>query len=179
MSRTGVRDAIANYLNTAQINYVGAVYPTRNYINEQDYEQRMLNGVTTLIGSSTGSGCVLVVNLEADRRQRRALTGRGAVNDTNIHDVVLELFFANRSGDPQAAQLDYDSIVDGIFEAIRADPTMGTGGIAPGSIWSAGEYDPWIEHAQSEPYTGPDGTTVAITGVVRWAAWEWIAGTGV
>jgi hypothetical protein len=173
MSRLTVRNAIATYLNAANINYVGAVKPTRDYVDGANYDEHNLNGVISLISSSTGSGCVLIVNLTEDKRQRRALTGRGAVNDTNVHTVALELFFANTSGQVPAAQTDYDSIVDGVFEAIRADPTMG------GALWSGGEYDPWIEHSQSAPYTDNSGTLVFVTGVVRWQAWEWLAGTGV
>ena len=39
MGRSDVRQAIATYLNEAQIDYVGAVYPARPIIlSEQDYE---------------------------------------------------------------------------------------------------------------------------------------------
>lgn len=180
MSRPGVRQAIASYLNAAQITCVGAVYPARPVVmSEQDYEQRMLGGVTTLITTASGSGCVLVVNLTGEQRERRALTGRGAVNDSNIHAVAVELWFASTGGNGPAAQADYDLIVDGMFAAIRADATLGTGGIAPGSIWSAGEYDPWIRHRQGEPYTSSDGLTVFIRGLVEFQAWEWLAGSGV
>lgn len=182
MSRVGVRQAIATYLNTAQISYVGAVYPARPIIlSEQDYEQRMLNGALSQITSANGSGCVLVVNLVEDQRDRRALTGRNAVNDTNIHSVSVELWFAC-NGDQQngtAAQEDYDLIVDGIFVAIRKDPTLGTGGQQPGDIWSAGEYSPWLNHRQGAPFTQNEGLTVFISGVIRFDAWEWIAGVGV
>ena len=170
MSRLTVRNAIANYLNAAQINYVGAVKPTRDYVDGSDYDQRNLNGVISLISSPTGSGCVLIVNLTDDRRQREALTGRGQVNDIIRHTAKVELFFANTSGSVPSAQTDYDSIVDGIFNAIRYDPTMG------GVLWSSGEYAPWIEHSQSAPYTDSSGTLVFITGVVRFLAYEWLAG---
>lgn len=173
MSRLTVRNAIASYLNAAQINYVGAVKATRDYVDGTDYEQRNLNGVISLISSSTGSGCVLIVNLTEDRRKREADTGRGQVNDTSRHSAAVELFFANTSGDVPSAQTDYDSIVDGIFDAIRADPTMG------GVLWSSGEYAPWIEHSQSAPYTDSSGTLVFITGVVRFEATEWISGTAI
>ena len=179
MSRAGVREAIASYLNLQQIDYVGQVYPARPIIlSEQDYENRMLNGAVSQITSANGSGCVLVVNLTEDDRQRRADTGRGAVNDSIIHSVVVELWFAC-NGDPENganAQADYDNIVDGIFYAIRADATLGTGGQSPGSIWSAGEYAPFIRHQQSAPYTQNEGLTVFIRGHVSFGAWVWLAG---
>src|SRR6185437_3307052 len=170
MSRLTVRNAIANYLNAAEINYVGAVKPTRDYVDGSDYDEHNLNGVISLISSPSGSGCVLIVNLTDDRRQREALTGRGQVNDTNRHSAAVEMFFANTSGSVPNAQTDYDSIVDGIFNAIRYDPTMG------GVLWSSGEYAPWIEHSQSAPYTDSSGTLVFVTGLVVFEAAEWISG---
>jgi hypothetical protein len=170
MSRNSVRAAIQSYFNTAGIPNVGTVYEARTYINEQDYEQNYMGEV---VASSNGSGCVLVVNLTQDKRTRRADTGRGAVNDSVIHSVALELFFASTLGDPVAAQNDYDATVEGIIDAIRTDATLGTGG---NPIWSAGEYSPWIDHHQAMPYTDADGMTVFIPGVVFFEAWEWVAG---
>ena len=173
MSRASTRTAVANYFTAAQINYVGAVKPQRDYIQEQDYEQRISGGQVVDTVSPNGSGCVLIVNLTGDERQRRADTGRGAVNDTYQHEVALELWLFNSSGDPAGAQSDYDAIVDQIFELIRADPTMG------GQLWSAGEYEPWIRHEQGSPFTPASGMGVMITGVVRFTAWDWLAGSGV
>lgn len=179
MSRVGVRNAIASYLNAAEVDYVGVVNAERNYINEQDYEQRILNDEITPVSSSTGSGCVLIVNITADRRKRMTLTGRGSVNDMNIHSVALELWFKNTAGDPVGGQQDYDSIVDGIFEAIRADPTLGTGGQSPGSIWQAGETEVGIDHHQTAARTPATGMGLLITGAVLFEAWEQIVGVGV
>ena len=168
--RADVRLAIQQYFQAASIPYVGAVYPARTYINEQDYITNMMGEA---VQSATGSGCVLVVNLTDDTRQRRADTGRGAVNDTYIHRVALELFFGNISGDPVATQMDYDVTVDAIVTAIRANATWGS---ANGLVWSSGEYAPFIRHEQSMVTTTADGMTTQIPGVVWFEAWEWIAG---
>ena len=174
MGRLDVRQAIATYLNNAQINYVGAVYPARPIIlPEEAYEERMLNGAVTQVSSGNGSGCVLVVNIREDQRDRMADTGFSHVNDMNKRTIVVELWFACL-GDPEnglGAQGDYDSIVDGIFIAIRADPTLGTANQPPASIWQAATYPPYIYHEQSAPYTQDEGLTVFIRGIARFEAW--------
>jgi transcriptional regulator of met regulon len=174
--RAAVRAAVTSYFQNAGISFVGTVFPARSYINETDYEQNMMG---TVVASATGSACVLVVNILDDDRTRRADTGRGAQNDSEVHTVFLELFFANTGGDPIASQQDYDTIVDEIIQAIRNDPTLA----APTVIWSAGENpglsgapSAGIRHAQKEPYTSADGMTVCIPGIVQFEAWEWIAG---
>lgn len=173
MGQGSVRAAITTTLTNAQFPYVGTVFPTRAYINEEDYE---VNATKFYTQSINQSGCVIVVNLAGpDRRNRLSLTGRGYVNDFNIHPIALELFFASRSGDPIAAQTDYDTIVDSIVPYIRNNPTLS----APSIIWSAGEYQAGVEHEQSSPFTLEDGMTVFINGVIRFEAWEQVVGTGI
>ena len=147
MSRLAVREAIASFLAEAGVEYVGIVYEARpEIINEQDYEA---NRMGEAVSSASGSSAVLVVNKAA-----------------------VEIFFASTAGNAVKAQEDYDVIVDGIVNGIRADATLG----APGTVWSAGEYDDGVDHVQGEPYTDADGMTVFIPGVVHFEAWEWIAG---
>jgi hypothetical protein len=168
MTRTAVRATVQAYIQGANLPFVGTVYPSRAYIQEQDYEQ---NANLYYTESINGSGCVVVVNLPDDDRQQKGWVGRGNVDDTNVHPVVLELFFASTLGDPVVAQQDYDTIVDALFILIRANPLLGD----PQVIWSAGEFG-GVKHVQSEPYTDPEGTTVHINGVVRLQVYEWIKG---
>ena len=169
MGRVAVRAATAAYITNAALQYVGTVYPARPVIlGERDYEQTLLGQAISL--TSGGSSAVLVVNIPENSRQRRADTGRGAVNDTNIHQIALEVWFASVAGDGVVAQQDYDGIIDSIFVLIRADATMG------GLVWSSGEYAAGIHHQQSEPYTDADGLVVQIAGVVRFEVWEWVDG---
>lgn len=178
MGQLGVRLAIQSAIENAQVPFVGTVFAARAYINEQDYEQ---NASGFYVSSANGSSCVVVVNLPGpDKRMRRALTGRGAVNDTNIHPVALELFFASKGNSVAqtdqlvAAQLDYDQVVDGLVVFIRNNPTMS----APEEVWSAGEYKAGVVHHQSEPFTDEEGMTTFIVGTIRFEAWEWLAGSG-
>ncbi len=161
------------YFDGLSLPYVGAVYPARTYISESDYEIHMLNGVAQNISSANGSGAALVINMPESKRQRRAMTGRGAVNDTDIHRVVLEAFFACTSGDPLQAQADNDTVLDAIVIAIRTDPLLGTGG---NPIWSAGEFEFGIQVLQSEPFTDEEGLTVFIPNFVELHVYEWVAG---
>ena len=168
--RTAIYDALQAAVLAGTVPLVGAVYPARSYISENDYEMNA-NGYYT--GNINGSGCVLVVNLPGpDRRTRLTLTGRQSVDDMNIHPVVLELFFATRSGDPVQGQIDYDTVVDGLIPYIRNNPTMS----APNTVWSAGEYRAGVVHRASSPFTLLDGQTVGINGTVEFEAWEQIVG---
>jgi hypothetical protein len=170
MSRLSMREAITAFLQAANIEFVGIVYPARpEIVPEQAYEE---NRLAEAAASEAGSSAVLVVNLTADNRQRRADSGRGAVNDSRIYKVLIELFFACTSGEAVKAQEDYDVIVDGIVNAIRSNATLG----APGTVWSAGEYTTGVDHQQGEPYTDSDGLVVFIPGHVSFESWEWIAG---
>jgi hypothetical protein len=169
MGRVAVRSAVASYLTNAGLQHVGTVYPARPVILTEDaYEQTLLG--EAIAQTLNGSSAVLVVNIPSDERMRRADTGRGAVNDTRIHQVALELWFASAAGDGIRAQQDYDAVVDSIVTLIRADATLG------GQAWSSGEYTAGIHHEQASPYTDADGAVVQIPGVIRWEVWEWDAG---
>ena len=174
MGRAAVRQAVATAVQNAAIPYVGTVYPARpTIIQEPDYIQTLQG--QAIQESVNGSACVIVVDIPSDHRQLRAFTGRIGVEDTNIHALVLELFFASTGGDAMAAQQDYDTIIDGLFALIRNNPTLS----APSTIWSAGEYREGVQHAQSEPESSADGLTILINGAVRFSAYEWVAGVGV
>lgn len=172
MGRKAVRQAVQSFIQTAKITYVGTVYPSRPFILPEAAYTQMMNG-QAIQQSSNGSACVVVVHLVQDKRLRRADTGRGAVNDTDIHQVVLELFFANAAGTALNAQSDYDVVVDGLMQAIRNNPLLA----APTVIWSAGEFAAGVVHDQGEPYTSTDGLTLLINSAMRFEAWEWDAYT--
>lgn len=164
-----MRAAITSFFTNASIPYVGTVFPTRQYIHGEDYE---INAMGQYVGSVNSSGAVLVVNLPADTRTRKAMSGRGYVVDTDVHPVNLEVFFGCPSGQPQEAQEDYDTIIDALFVSIRGNPTLGNSV----AIWSAGEFSAGVKHRQSEPFTLEDGTSVFIYGTVDFEAWEWDIG---
>ena len=180
MSRVSAREGITAYFTNAasvgRLPYVGTIYSGRPVIlDETAYTQTMVGQAVQQ--TANGSSAVLVVNLPKTSRQRRADTGRGAVNDTEIHDVEMEIFFASNPAASQTglaeglqAQLDFDGIADTLTDLIRSDPTMG------GSSWSAGEYEQGIDLQQSEAFLAPDGMTVCITALLRWQFWLWVAG---
>lgn len=170
MGRLEVRKAVGEYFRNAGLTYVGQVFEARpEVLQEQDYEESMFS---LAVASPSGSSAVLVVNIPSDNRVRRADTGRGAVNDSHIYKVALEVFFASTGGEGEQAQKDYDTVIDGITVLIRADATFDN----PSVIWSAGEYEVGIDHQQSEPFTDADGLTTFIWGAVNFDTWQWIAG---
>lgn len=169
MTRAAVRSAAQSFFEGLNLPFVGTVFPARSYVHGEDYEQ---NAAFQYVGSVNGSGAVLVVNIPSEKRQRRAMTGRGGVNDSCIYRMAIEVYFASTAGQPVDAQTDYDQIIDEMELQIRANPNLGN----PIAVWSAGEFNYGVEHEQSEPWTEEDGTTIFITGVVRFEAWEWDAG---
>lgn len=182
--RLATREAVAEFLTAAAIEGVGTVYPARpEIVNEQDYQSdeeyqqawKAYEGhrMAEAAEAAGGAGAVLVVNITKDKRKREALAGRGAVNDSWVFDVALEVFFADSSGEGVPAQLAYDTIIDQVIEAIRANPVLG----APQTVLSAGEFDAGVEHTQAQPYTDAEGLTVMIFGVVTFASYSWVAGS--
>jgi hypothetical protein len=167
--RLEVREAVSQFFAQAGLSYVGQVFPARpEVLTEQAYET---NRFGEAVASGNGSSAVLVVNLPQDDRQRRADTGRGAVNDQWTYKVALEVWFASTLGEAVRAQEDYDAVIDGIENLIRSNATL-----ASDAIWSAGEYEAGISHTQGMPFTDSDGMTVMIHGVVRFDAMQWVAG---
>lgn len=177
MGRVSARKAVQQTIQNANIPYVGTVYVARpTIIQEEDYEQTLLGEAINL--SPNGSSAVVVINLPGkDKRERKADTGRGAVNDIEIVPVYLELFFASTGGEATDAQLDYDSIVDNLMVLVRNNPTMGT--TDPQAVWSAGEFTEGVTHSQSQPFSTDDGLTVLIVGGVEFAVYQFYAGSGV
>ena len=170
MGRAAVRSAVAAYFAAAGLEHVGTVYSARpEILPEEAYQQSMFGQVAS---TAAGSNAVLVVDIPDDRRQRRAVTGRGAVNDSLICRVAVEVFFACVGGEGVPAQEDYDRIIDGMVALIRADATLG----APAVVLSAGEYEAGIAHEQGAPFTDEDGMVVFILGAVKFDAWSWVAG---
>lgn len=172
MGRAAIRTALTTYMTAAKIPFVGTVYRARPFIvNDEDYEVSMAAGTEQLVGTPEGSGAVLIVHLPNSGRERMTITGRAFVDDKQIHDVTLEILFANNGGDAVVAQDDHDTITDAITVALRADPLLG----APGVVWSSGEFRP-IKVEQHEPYCTSESTTVFIPATVSFQVWEWIAG---
>jgi len=180
MGRASIRQAAYNYFTNAGIPNLGTVFAARPFVvNEDDYDTSMAAGLIQYITSSSGSSGIMIVNISESGRRRNELTGFGAVGDFTVHQMELEVFFANTAGDAIAAQTDHDTTMDSIVIAIRADPTLGTAG-NPGTIFGAGVFQsvPITVH-QGSPFWDPDGTTVFIPSIVRFEAWEHPSGTGV
>lgn len=169
MGRATARAAVTTLLSGGAVPYVGNVYSARTYVNEQDYEFYMLNNAVQYVSSPNGSGIVLVVDILDSLRQRQAATGRGAVNDTTIHEVQVEIFLACTGGDPLKAQADFDTAADAMVDLVRANPTVN------GQSWSAGEFDAGVRIRQVEPYTDEAGMTVFIPGLLEFQFFEWVA----
>jgi len=175
MGRQAIFDAATSYFENADIPMVGTVFPGRPIVvDEEDYDLQMSQGLFEDVSSIDGSSAVLIVNIPTGHRQRQTITGRAFEDDSYIHNMVLELFFANVSGDGVAAQRDHNAVCDAIVAAIRADPLLGQ----PPVVWSAGEFKP-VDVEQREPFTNSDGLVIFIPAVIRFDVYEWLTGQGV
>jgi hypothetical protein len=177
MGRASIRQAAFNYFTNAGIPFVGTVFPSRPIIvTEDDYDTQMAEGLIPYVTSVNG---VIIINISESARKRNTLTGYGGfVDDFTIHQMELELFFANTAGNAESCQTDHDATTDAIVIAIRADPTLGTAG-NPGAIFGAGVFSVPVTVHQGAPFWGSDGTTVFIPSIVRFEAWENPVGIGV
>lgn len=181
MGRAIVRNQVQQFLSSKNITNVGKIYAARPIIvDDADYDLNMSNWLWEQQGlPDSGSGAVLIVNIPSSHRERRAITGRTGDNDTFVHQVVVEVFFANTgSTDPNdtqgvQAQADHDALMDTLVVTMRSDFSMGN----PQQIWSAGEFQAGVDVEQHEPFTNdPDGPTIFIVSTLRFEVWEWLAG---
>jgi hypothetical protein len=175
MGRLAVRQALETFLKNGNVPFVGTVFRARPIIvSEEDYDAQMVN--TYLLQNpgldDEGSSAVVVINLPDSHRERKTLSGRANVDDTDVHDVVLELFFWSRSGDGIRAQDDHDAMCDSLVTLLRGDATLGK----PSVVWSAGEFQPGVHIQQHESWTPNDGTGIIIVASCRFQTWEWLAG---
>lgn len=183
MGRTIVRSVVTTYLQNQNFTNVGTIYPARPIIvDDADYDAAMSSWLWEQQGlPDTGSAAVLIVNLPDDHRAREAITGRTGVNDTDRHEVVLEVFFANVGGGtatvPQGivAQNDHDALIDSIVVALRADWSLGN----PQQIFSSGEFQRGVDVSQGEPFTEENSTVIFIVATIHFDVYEWLAGVGV
>jgi len=171
--RANVREAAVEYLQNANLPFVGTVFAARpEVVDEEDYERSLSGAVSQYVTSQSGSAAVLIVNVPSSDRKRETLTGLSHVEDTDTHELVLELVLANTAGEAVEAQQDHDTVCDAIVASIRADPLLGTG--LSGRVFPAGSAQ--VQVTQSMPFTGADGTTVFILAVIRTDVIEWISG---
>jgi hypothetical protein len=173
--RAVVRAAVASYLGAQSIPFLGTIHTARPFlIPEDDYDSQISNWALQLnppVGDNR-SGCVMIIHIPDSQRSRVSLSGRAFIEDTDVHTVVLEMLFANQSGDGEIAQGEHDILMDATVMAIRADPLLGM----PGTIWSAGEFQQGVHVTQHEPFWSQDGLTEFIVALIRFDTWEWLSG---
>jgi hypothetical protein len=165
VGRASVRAAIAAYFTPAA---VGACLSTTYAARPKQIPQTAFK-----FSANGGSGAVLVVHLTTDDEHRVALGGAHSGGKFDVHDIALELKFQSVKTDAIAAQADHDALVDAVKTLLRADRTLGTGGVP---IWQAGEDgdlgNVGIRFDMAEPVLTKQA--VIIEGVLHFQAYEYL-----
>lgn len=159
MSRQGVRQAVAAYVNPNSVPGLATMYTAfpRDMLGE--------NFTNTLIpGTMTGCSAFPFISTSHDQR-----IGFGLKKEQ--YEVTIQFAFASQQPEGTDAQDDVDAILDAVVTLIRADPTLGTEGSTTGPIFQAGEGDQLgaadIVVRQELPVVVPDGGTIVIWATVE------------
>lgn len=159
MGRAAIRTAIAAYLATPAIPFVGTVHRARpKLIPPTDF---------TIESELDNSGAVIVVHLPHDLETRTAAGGKTSGGKWDKSTVVLELLFQSPVG-AQQAQDDHDAFIDALMMRLRADRQLG----APSVIFQSGQDPTGYDLQLAEPITGAQ--TVIISAALTFSVWSYI-----
>jgi hypothetical protein len=120
-----------------------------------------------------GSGAVCWIHIDGERESRRALGGAHSGIKQVDYQVGLVIEFRSVKADAEAAQDDFDTMIEALKERIRSDRQLGTVG-SPSPIFLAGEGEqpgqPDLDVISDLPKLS--NSEVWIKGVVRVAVTE-------
>ena len=130
MPRATVRAAIADYLTSQQIPFVGAVFAHAPKTTTQgDFDDTQL--------STVGSGAVIYVFLGEQSEERIRLIGNQLGGKQRTYKVSLICILQSKKRNAQDADADNDTFLDSLVGAIQASRTAGT----TGAVFQWGEGD--------------------------------------
>jgi hypothetical protein len=146
MSRSTVRAAVAAFLSPASVPGVMTVYtslPKR--IDATALRPKGNPGLQT--------GCAATIWIESEREQRTSLGGSVSGKKRIQYVIAYDLFTHSMWTHAEQAMADFDTIVENVKSRIRADRTLGTGGV----LFQAGENQ--LEGSYGEPKVIQGGAT--------------------
>lgn len=122
MSRATVREAIASYLESADIPYLTSVkrFPAK-FTPEGDFYQDDDPGHQ--------SGAIMFLYFASQSENRIAVGGEHNGRKSVLYSVVLDCFLRSSQAKAQDASIDNETFVDSILDAIRANRTANSNGI--------------------------------------------------
>lgn len=155
MSRKIVREKIAEWISSAQINTLNQVFTS--------FPKRINFQVNSFPGQN--SRAAAVVFIESENESRIAI---GGVSPMNVdygagkgwkrvdYQIALQIFHHSLQREAQDAMDDFDEVIDAVKDRLRAGQhTLGVEN--PNEIWQAAE--PNIDVQYGEPVTNDQGST--------------------
>jgi hypothetical protein len=95
-------------------------------------------------------GSTMLVHVQSGQERRVTLGGPACALRKVAHEVVLHVFLHSTARAAEDAQDAFDELRDGLFEHLRADPTLGSGGFerrlpdGSGGFQVAEGDNPWL-----------------------------------
>jgi hypothetical protein len=154
MSRSTVREAVRNWIATAQINTLNQTLSS--------FPKRINFQVNAFPGQN--SRAAAVVFIESEQEMRIAIGGVAPMNTGGAgkgwkrvdYGIALQVFHHSLQRNAEDAMADFDCLIDAIKERLRAGQhTLGVEN--PNIIWQAAE--PGIDVQYGEPLTNEGGAT--------------------
>lgn len=154
MSRKVVREAVANWISSAQITELNQTFTS--------FPKRINFQVNSFPGQTSRAACVVFIENETE--SRIAIGGVGPMDEGGFgkgwkrvdYGIALQVFHHSLERNAQDAMDSFDQIIDAIKARLRAGQhTLGVEN--PNLIWQAGE--PNIDVQYGEPLTNDGGAT--------------------
>jgi len=145
MSRSSVRNQIATYLQSGFISGLNQIFTS--------FPKRINFQVNAQPGMPSRSA--LIVFIQNENETRIAIGGAHNGWKRVDYSVILQVFFQSSQRTAESAMDDFDLLIDGIKDYLRADHNFGdiTGNI----VWQGAE--PAITTSYGEPATSDGGVT--------------------
>lgn len=155
MGRKIVREKVAEWISTAQIDTLNQVFTS--------FPKRINFQVNSFPGQN--SRAAAVVFIESENETRIAIGGVAAMTDNYgegkgwkrvDYQIALQIFHHSLQREAQDAMDDFDQVIDAVKDRLRAGQhTLGDEN--PNEIWQAAE--PNIDVQYGEPITNDQGAT--------------------
>jgi len=160
MSRATVREAVRNWIASAQIttlNQTLSSFPKRINFQEKSFP-----------GQNSRAAAVVFIENEQESRiaiggvQSMASGGAGLGWKRVDYGIALQIFHHSLQRNAEDAMSDFDNLIDAIKERLRAGQhTLGVEN--PNIIWQAAE--PGIDVQYGEPLTNEGGATETLAAI--------------
>jgi hypothetical protein len=145
MSRSTVRQQVATYLQSGYISGLNQIFTS--FPKRINFQTNAQPGIP--------SRAALIVFIQNENESRIAIGGAHSGWKRVDFNLILQVYFQSSQNGAEKAMDDFDTLIDGIKDRLRADHNFGdiTGNI----VWQGAE--PAITTSYGEPATSDGGVT--------------------